>query len=75
VLESKGYSIAFSKGKALMWPSNGDLSSAMTIEIRESGLYKIISQVVQALAHEIINPCELWHLTPNPYIKRELFAL
>jgi hypothetical protein len=31
VLEGKGYSIAFSKGKALMWPSNGSLRSAMTI--------------------------------------------
>jgi hypothetical protein len=31
VLERKGYSIYFFKGKALMWPSNGDLSSAMTI--------------------------------------------
>jgi hypothetical protein len=44
-----------------MWPSNGDLSSAMTIRTRESELYKITSQVVQALAHEMINPCELWH--------------
>jgi hypothetical protein len=61
VLESKGYSIAFIKGKALVWPSNGDLSSAMTIGTRESGLYKITGQVVQALAHEMINPCELWH--------------
>ena len=33
----------------------------MTIGTRESGLYKITSQVVQALAHEMINPCELWH--------------
>jgi hypothetical protein len=31
VLERKGYSVAFSKGKALMWPSNGSLSSTMTI--------------------------------------------
>jgi hypothetical protein len=61
VLESKGYSIAFTKEKALMWPSNGDLSSAMTIGTRESGLYKITCQAVQALAHEMINPCELWH--------------
>jgi hypothetical protein len=35
VLESKGYSIAFTKVKALMWPSNGDLSFAMTIGTRE----------------------------------------
>ena len=59
VLESKGYSIAFSKGKALMWPSNGSLSSTMTIRTQESGIYKITSQVVQALAHEMINPSEL----------------
>jgi hypothetical protein len=61
VLESKGYSIAFTKGKALMWSSNEDMSTAMTIGTRESGLYKISGQVVQALAHEMINPCELWH--------------
>jgi hypothetical protein len=61
VLESKGYSVAFSKGKALMWPSNGSLSSTMTIRTQKSVMYKIIGQVVQALAHEMINPYELWH--------------
>jgi hypothetical protein len=61
VLESKGYSIAFIRGKALMWSSNEDISTAMTIGTRESGLYKISGQVVQALAHETVNPCELWH--------------
>jgi hypothetical protein len=61
VLESKGYSIAFTKGKTLMWPSNGDMSTVMTIGTRESGLYKISGQIVQALAHEMINPCKLWH--------------
>jgi hypothetical protein len=40
VLESKGYSVAFSKGKALMWSSNEDINSAITIGTRESGLYK-----------------------------------
>jgi hypothetical protein len=62
VLESKGYSVAFSKGKALLWSSNEDLSTAITIGTRESGLYKISGQVVQALVHETINPCELWHM-------------
>jgi hypothetical protein len=33
----------------------------MTIRTQESGLYKITDQVVQALVHEMINPCELWH--------------
>jgi hypothetical protein len=69
VLESKGYSVAFSKGKALMWPlekalmwpSNESMSSAMTIRDQEGGLYKVNGQVIQALAHDLINPCELWH--------------
>jgi hypothetical protein len=61
VLESKGYSIAFTKGKALMWSSDENMSTTMTIGTRESGLYKISGQVVQALAHEMVNPCELWH--------------
>jgi hypothetical protein len=61
VLESKGYSIAFSKGKALLWSSNEDLSTSITIGTHESGPYKLLGQVVQALVHETINPCELWH--------------
>jgi hypothetical protein len=60
ILESKGYSVALSKGKALMWSSNESMSSTMTIRAQE-GLYKVIGQVIQALAHEMINPCELWH--------------
>jgi hypothetical protein len=59
VLESKGYTIAFSKGKAFMWPSNESMSSTMTIRAQEGGLYKVTGQVIQALAHEMINPCEL----------------
>jgi len=61
VLESKGYSVAFSKGKALMSPSNESMSSAMIIGAQEGGLYKVIGQVIQALGHEMINHCELWH--------------
>jgi hypothetical protein len=33
----------------------------MTIETQEGGLYKVSGQVIQALAHKMINPCELWH--------------
>jgi transposase InsO family protein len=44
-----------------MWPSNESMSSTMTIRAQEGGLYKVIGQVIQALAHEMINPCELWH--------------
>jgi transposase InsO family protein len=34
-----------------MWPSNESMSSAMTIKAQEGGLYKVTSQVIQALAH------------------------
>ena len=61
VLENKGYTVAFSKGKALMWSYNKNMSSTIVIGIQEGGLYKVSRQVVQALAHEMINPCELWH--------------
>ena len=35
VLEEKGYTVAFAKGKAIMWPSNGDMSSAMEIGVKK----------------------------------------
>jgi hypothetical protein len=44
-----------------LWSSNKDINTAITIGTRESGLYKISGQVVQALVHEMVNPCELWH--------------
>jgi hypothetical protein len=44
-----------------LWSSNKDINTAITIGTRESGLYKISGQVVQALAHETVNPCYLWH--------------
>jgi hypothetical protein len=44
-----------------MWPSNESMSSTMTIRAQEGGLYKVTGQVIQALAHEMINHCELWH--------------
>jgi hypothetical protein len=51
VLESKGYSVAFSKGKTLMWPSNESMSSTISIGAQEGGVYKVTGQVIQALAH------------------------
>lgn len=59
VLESKWYTVAFSIGKTLMWASNESISSMMVIGVQEGGLYKVSGQVIQALAHEMINPCQL----------------
>jgi len=61
VLEDKGYTVAFTCGKALMWPKDGNMSSTIVIGVREGNLYKVSGHLVQALVHETINPCELWH--------------
>jgi hypothetical protein len=42
-----------------MWTSNESMSQS--IGAQEGGLYKATGQVIQALTHEMINPCELWH--------------
>ena len=34
VLEEKGYTVAFTHGKAIMWPPNGDMSLAMEIGVK-----------------------------------------
>lgn len=39
-LEDKGFRITFMDGKVLMWPKDGDMSSADVIEGREGGLYR-----------------------------------
>ena len=41
VLEEKGYTVAFTKGKAIMWPLNGDMSSAMEIGVKEGNVYRL----------------------------------
>jgi hypothetical protein len=43
-----------------MWPLNESMSSTITIRAQEGGIYKV--KVIQALAHEMINPCELWNI-------------
>jgi hypothetical protein len=48
-------------GKALLWPKDGDLSSAAVIGVREGGLYKVPGHYIQAMVHDTVNPCELWH--------------
>ena len=47
--------------KVLLWEKNEKLSSAELIEVREGGLYKASRHSNQALVHNTIDPCELWH--------------
>jgi hypothetical protein len=60
VLEDKGYRVIFMDKKALLWPKNEELSSAIVIGVREGGLYKLLGHI-QALVHASISPSELWH--------------
>lgn len=61
VLEDKGYNVAFTKGKAIMWPSGGDMSSAIEIGVKEGNVYRLTRNPIQAQVHVVMNPCELWH--------------
>ena len=60
-LEDKGYTIGFSNGKVLIWEKNSSMKSVVTIGIREGGLYVLLGKPVQAVAHNDISLCELWH--------------
>ena len=60
-LEDKGYVVTFMDGKALLWPKDGDMNSTDVIGIREGGLYHLYGRLVQALAHDVVILCELWH--------------
>ena len=61
VLEDKGYTVAFTKGKAIMWPLGGDVSSAIEIGVKEGNVYRLTGNPIQAQVHVVMNPCELWH--------------
>ena len=61
VLQGKGFTIVFLEEKALMWPKDGNISSAIVIGVHEGNLYKVLGHVVQELVHESINPCERWY--------------
>ena len=61
VLEDKGYTVAFTKGKPIMWPSGGDMSSALEIGVKEGNVYRLTGNPIQPQVHVVMNPCELWH--------------
>jgi hypothetical protein len=61
VLEDKGFRVIFMENKALLWPKHEDLNSASVIGVREGGLYKVPVKLIQAMIHDMVSPCELWH--------------
>ena len=48
VLEEKGYTAAFTNGKSIMWPSDGDMSSAIMIGVKEGNVYHLTRNPIQA---------------------------
>ena len=60
-LEKKGFRVALVDGQVLMWPRGKTINDAIMIRIEEGGLYKLKGSLDQALVHNTIDPCELWH--------------
>ena len=59
ILEDKGHWVIFMEKKALLWPNDTELSSTIVIGIK-GGLYKVPGHI-QALVHNTVSSCELWH--------------
>ena len=64
VLEDKGYSVTFSKGKVLIWSKGRSINSAIVIGVREGDLYKVSGHVAKTL-----------YPSQDSKIKREKFVL
>lgn len=60
-LEDKGDKVSFVDSKVLVWPKGSCINFARVIGICEGRSYRLLKQPTQALVHNDINPCELWH--------------
>ena len=60
-LDAKGIRVSFVDGQVLMWPRGKTIEDETMIGEEDEGLYKLKGQPEQALAHELIEPNELWH--------------
>ena len=63
VLEDKGFSVAFSEGKVLVWPKGGSMSSAIVIGVSEGDLYKVSGHVIKSLY-----PCQDLEIKREPTV-------
>jgi hypothetical protein len=59
--EDRSYRVAFVDGQVLVWPKSSSIDSARVIGIQEGGLYRLSRHPAQALVHDSISSCELWH--------------
>jgi hypothetical protein len=53
--------VTFVDGKDLLWPKDGDISSTIMIGVREGVQYRLHGHPIEALVHDTIILCELWH--------------
>ena len=60
-LDAKGIRVSFVDGHVLMFPKGNTIDDATMIGEEDDGLYKLKGHPKQALAHESIEPSELWH--------------
>ena len=60
-LEDKGYHVAFSKGKVLVWLENSSFKDAQVIGVRHESLYRVCTCPLQDLVHDSSSLCDLWH--------------
>lgn len=60
-LGDKGDRVSFIDGKVLLWTKGSSIDFAIVIRVREGRLYRLLKQPIQALVHNDINLCELWH--------------
>jgi hypothetical protein len=61
-LEDKGYWVIFKDMKALLWAKGSHFITTEAIGTRRGGLYDVIVESVQALAHDATSSRELWHI-------------
>jgi hypothetical protein len=64
-LEDKGYWVIFKDMNELLWANGSHLSTTEPIGTRRGGLYVVIEQSVQALAHDATSSNELWRRRPG----------
>ena len=60
-LDAKGMRVAFVDGQVLIWSKGKTFDDVVVIGEQEGGLYKLKGYPEQALVHETVEPCELWH--------------
>jgi hypothetical protein len=60
-LEDRSHIVEFVDVQVIVWPKILRIDSAILIGDREGGLYRLSGYLAQALVHENIHFCELWH--------------